>query len=431
MSDDNQDEINHNLISRGLSVNLFASRTRTQSVLNSGVNNIGCAANVTKADFNRDVNVDVRSIDGERVQARHYEVPEAIAINGDENQEHQNNKIVVDARPLPWYIRIDFWQLCVIAILIVSAFAVAIVLLSTNLTSPSITDDRLPINADRAPPTSFPIYDITKVPTYEPSLQPSIHIDEEYIAMQRAILEQFYIETDGDNSWHRTENWLNDEVSVCKWYGCGCNNFDKNIITSFHVKNFKSPQKIPTVIGMLTKLESLKLDYVNVEGTLPSELFCLHELKELTVVGSLEGMLPSEIGYLSSLKYLKVRKTSFDGQIPTELGLLQSLTYLDISYHEHLTEATIPSELGNLLSLKTLDMSRNGLRGTVASELFGLASLEELNLSWNVLSGSLPLSLGLISLREMNLSYNRFTGMLPGALGSLEFLEVLQMHVSI
>ena len=76
-------------------------------------------------------------------------------------------------------------------------------------------------------------------------------------------------------------------------------------------------------------------------------------------------------------------------------------------------------------------MSHNGLRGTVASELFGLASLEELNLSWNVLSGSLPLSLELISLREMNLSYNKFTGMLPGALGSLESLEVLQMNVSI
>lgn len=348
MTDENQDEIDNNLVSRGLSVNLFASRTRTQSVLNSGVTNIGYAANITKADFKRDVNVDVRSISGERVQARHYEVPEAIAINGDENQEHQNNEIVVDARPMPWYIRIDFWKLCVIAILIVSAFAVAIVLLSTNLTSPSITDERLPINPDRAPPTSFPTYHNTNFPTYEHSIE----IDEEYIAMQRAILEQFHIETDGDNSWYRTENWLNDEVSVCKWYGCGCNNFDKNIITSFHVKNFKSPQKIPTVIGMLTKLESLKLDYVNFEGTLPSELFCLHELKELTVVGSSEGMLPSEIGYLSSLKYLKVRKTSLDGQIPTELGLLQSLTYLDISYHEHLTEATIPSEVGNLSSLE-------------------------------------------------------------------------------
>jgi len=429
MANQNQHEISNHLVSRGLSVNLMASRVRTHSTLNSGVTNIGHAANITKDDFNRDVNVDVRSIAGERVQARQYEIPEAVEINTDDNQEHINEQIIVDARPLPWYIRIDFWKLCVIAILIVSAIAVAIVLFSTNLFSPSITDERLPINPNGAPPTSFPTYHNTNLPTNEHTIQ----VDEEYIAMQRAILEQYYIETDGDNSWYTTEktNWLNDEVSVCEWYGCGCNNIDMNIITSFHIKKIKSPQKVPTVLGMLTKLESLTLDYVNFEGTLPPELFCLHELKELTVVSSLEGIIPSEIGYLRSLKYLKLRENSFDGQIPTELGLLQSLTYLNISDHKHLTEAAIPSEIGNLSSLETLDMSCNGLRGTVGSELFGLASLEKLNLSWNGLSGSLPLSLELISLREMNLSYNKFTGILPGALGSLESLEVLQMQVSI
>ena len=440
MTDDNQHEINHNLISRGLSVNLFASRTRTQSVLNSGdaggVTNIGYAANITKADFNRDVNVDIHSITGERVQARHYEIPEAIAVNGDENKEHPNNKTIVDARPLPWYIRIEFWKLCVIAILIVSAFVVAIVLLSTNLHSPSITDERLPINPTTFPtnshnlPTSFPTNENIILPSYEPSFKPSSQSDKEYIAMQRSILEQIYIETDGGNSWYTSENWLNDDVSVCKWYGCGCNDMDNKIVTSFSLQNFKLPHQVPTVIGMLSKLEVLNIAGGNIVGTLPSELFHLHQLKNMTVVSSMEGMFSSEIGNLRSLEYLELRENSFDGQIPTELGLLQSLKHMFISDHEYFTESTIPSEIGNMSSLQTLYMSRNGLRGTVPPELFGLVSLEEMNFSWNSLRGSLPLSMELISLREMDLSHNKLTGMLPGALGSLKSLEVLQMDVS-
>ena len=396
----------------------------------SGAARVRFAANITKADFNRDVNVDVRSITGERVQARHYEIPEAIAVNGDENHEHLNDELIVDARPLPWYIRIDFWKLCVIAILIVSAFVVAIVLLSINLSSSSSSDVNLPIEPNDAP-TSFPTYVITTLPTYEPSFKPSSQSDKEYIAMQRGVLEQIYTETDGDNSWYRTENWLDDDISVCKWYGCGCNNIYIDIITSFEMPALLNPQQVPTVIGMLSKLEVLTIDDANIVGTLPTELFHLHQLKQMTVISSMEDMLPSDIGNLRSLEYLEIRENRFDGQIPTELGLLQSLAYLDISYHEYFTESTIPFEIGNLLSLKTLDMSRNGLRGTLPSELFGLVSLEELNLSWNNLSGSLPLSMELPSLREMDLKYNILTGMLPGALGSLESLEVLNINVSV
>jgi len=73
---------------------------------------------------------------------------------------------------------------------------------------------------------------------------------------------------------------------------------------------------------MSTKLESLKFDYLNYLGTLPSELFRLYELKHMAVIKSMEGMLPAEIGNLRSLEYLDIRKNSFDGQIPTELGLL-------------------------------------------------------------------------------------------------------------
>jgi len=138
MTDENQPEINvwqgiptnllasqtrtrseHCLISRGISVNFLASRTRTHSTLNSGAACVRYAANITKDDFNRDVHVDVRSIAGKRVQARNYEIPEAVAVNGDENQEHRNDKLIVDARPLPWYIRIDLRLFCCLKIIFI------------------------------------------------------------------------------------------------------------------------------------------------------------------------------------------------------------------------------------------------------------------------------------------------------------------------
>jgi len=426
MADNHQQQINRGHIWQGIPTNSRSFQTITQSVPDSGATRVRYAANVTKADFNRDINVDVRSISGERIQARHYEVPEAIAVNENENKEVLDNQLIVDAQPLPWYIRIDFWKLCVIAIMIVSAFVVVIVLLSTNLSSTSSSSNNQVINFPKGAPTNFP-----SLPTHEPSLKPSIPSTEEYIAMQRDILEQYYIETDGEYSWDTTENWLNDDVSVCKWFGCVCNGVEDNIITSFHLRTFTSPQEVPTVIGMLSKLEILTIDGANIVGTLPSELFLLHGLKQMTISSSLEGTLPSEIGDLRSLEILEIRGNSFDGQIPTELGLMRRLTRLDIKkFHSPFVEASIPSEIGNLSSLKTLYMSGNSLRGALPAELFSLVSLEDLNLSRNRLSGSLPLSMDLMSLREVDLSSNLFTGMLPGALVSLESLEVLHMDVS-
>ena len=415
---------------QGVPVDSRSLQANWQTESNSGATRIRFTANITKADFNRDVNVDVRSISGERIQAQQYEVPEAIVVSGDGNQEHPFEQLVVDAQPLPWYIRIEFWKLCVIAIFIVSVIAVAIVLLSTNVSSSSTSSESLSTTPTKSAPTSFPTYDITSFSTKEPSLKPSTKSDKEYIAMQRDILEQIYIETDGGNSWYTSDNWLNDEVSVCEWYGCECNDTDNDVVTSFIMPNIKVPQKVPTVLGLLNELQVLTITNANFVGTLPSELFRLHQLKRMNVISSLNGTLPLEMGELRSLEYLELRDNSFGGQIPTELGLLQSLTYLHISDHKYFTEASIPSEFGNLSSLKTLHLSRNGLRGVLPSELFGLVSLEELNLSENSLNGPLPLSLDLMSLREMDLSRNLFTGMLPGALGSLESLEVLRMDVS-
>jgi len=275
MTDENQPVITTNHLWQEIPVNSHSLQTSVQTDVNSIL--IFYRNNITKENFNRDVNVDIHSIAGERVQARNYKIPEAIEINGDnkDSVEESSGEVIVDARLLPWYIQIDFWKLCILVFLVVSTFVVAIVLLSKNLSSSSTSDESLR-NEPNDAPTSFPTYDITTLPTYEPSFKPSSQSDKEYIAMQRGILEQIYTETDGDNSWYTSENWLNDEVSVCKWHGCECNNINIDIVTSFDMPAKLNPQQVPTVIGMLIKLEVLTIDGANIVGTLPSELFHLH-----------------------------------------------------------------------------------------------------------------------------------------------------------
>ena len=69
MTDENQHEITTNHLWQGIPTSLLASQSRTRSELNFRVNSCVCIANVTrsKSDFNRDANVDVRSISGESV----------------------------------------------------------------------------------------------------------------------------------------------------------------------------------------------------------------------------------------------------------------------------------------------------------------------------------------------------------------------------
>jgi len=38
---------------------------------------------------------------------------------------------------------------------------------------------------------------------------------------ERDTLVAFYNATDGDN-WNRSDNWLNNNVSICEWYGVQC-----------------------------------------------------------------------------------------------------------------------------------------------------------------------------------------------------------------
>ena len=105
----------------------------------------------------------------------------------------------------------------------------------------------------------------------------------------------------------------------------------------------------------------------------------------------LEGTIPSSLGNLSNLKELNLSGNKLTGSIPAELGNLRNLETFELGYND--LTGSIPPQLGNFSNLRQMDLNENQLTGTVPPELGDLESLAILNLQCNNLTGPLPDSL--------------------------------------
>ena len=128
---------------------------------------------------------------------------------------------------------------------------------------------------------------------------------------------------------------------------------------------------IPTEIGNLISLVTLDLGGNVFHGTIPSSIGNLLNLKFLDIsyteweggfgsTGGMSGILPSELGNLTQLVTLKISAQNATGSIPSTLGYLKDLEVLDL-YGNNFS-GSIPSELGKLLKLKYLNLGFNGFR---------------------------------------------------------------------
>ena len=103
--------------------------------------------------------------------------------------------------------------------------------------------------------------------------------------------------------------------------------------------------------------------------TIPSEIGFLTQLTTLKIsFNMLTGTLPSVIGYLTNLQEFYLERNKFTGTIPSTLGNLVQLTHLQMD--NNLFTGTIPSSFGNLVQLTSLYlMWIPELRGTIPSTL--------------------------------------------------------------
>ena len=236
-------------------------------------------------------------------------------------------------------------------------------------------------------------------------------------------LVELYNATDGPN-WTNATNWAY-AVPLNEWHGVGTDPGGRVIWLTLQDNNLRGP--LPTVLGQLTNLESLRLSTNQLTGAIPPELGQLTNLSSLDLaLNQLTGEIPSELVQFTNLSELNLLANQLTGEIPPELGQLTNLTFLELSSNQ-LTGA-IPSELGQLANLEYLSLVWNPLTGEIPSELGQLTNLEYLSLGGNQLTGAIPPELGqLTNLESLDLGFTQLTGAIPSELGQLSNLESLEL----
>ena len=133
----------------------------------------------------------------------------------------------------------------------------------------------------------------------------------------------------------------------------------------------------------------------------------------------LTGEIPSEIGQLTNLVTLKLQYNELTGSIPPEIGNLTSLVKLDLRYNN--LSGSIPTEVWSLISLKELRIQKNQFSGTIPSAIGNLTELTHLYLYGNQFTGSIPAEIGnLINLGKLHLNNNQFTGLIPETICNID-----------
>ncbi len=144
-----------------------------------------------------------------------------------------------------------------------------------------------------------------------------------------------------------------------------------------------------TLGGTPLRVTALDLSRWGVDGVIPSELGGLEQLISLRLQrNALTGAIPPALGQLAHLEELLLSGNALTGSIPRQLGRLGRLTALHLR-HNHL-QGAIPAELGELTSLRTLALDGNDLTGPIPAELGDLLDLEELLVGNNRLREAIP-----------------------------------------
>ncbi|KAM2033451.1 hypothetical protein ACFX1T_015338 [Malus domestica] len=264
-----------------------------------------------------------------------------------------------------------------------------------------------------------------------------------------------------------SNNNLSGELPQC-W-----THFDHLVMLDLSYNAFSG--KIPSTVGSLYRMETLKLRSNRFVGEFPSSFKNCTSLKVLDVgYNQLSGPIPKWLGVsLQKLVVLMLSSNNFNGSMPSELCRLTNIQNLDVSANN--ISGTIPKCLSNFTVLaqkgnssptighwyrrddtsywvsymddatfiwkgrmysykntlglvKRIDFSSNRLTGEIPSEITDLVGLVSLNLSRNDLTGELPAKIGkLQSLDALDLSRNQIDGRIPTSLAQIDGLGVLNL----
>ncbi|CAI5461970.1 unnamed protein product [Closterium sp. Yama58-4] len=165
-------------------------------------------------------------------------------------------------------------------------------------------------------------------------------------------------------------------------------------------------RSLPEQLSQLQKLQSLRLHYINLSGT-----------------------IPASIGNLTALTTLILSNNSLSGSIPEAISSLKQLQELDL--HSNKMSGTIPASIGNLTTLTTLKLSNNHLIGTIPAAITALTNLESLDLSGNQLTGELPSFHHMPYLTSLQAHHNYLTAAADETFPNVPSLAIPVSHYSV
>jgi Leucine-rich repeat (LRR) protein len=117
------------------------------------------------------------------------------------------------------------------------------------------------------------------------------------------------------------------------------NSFDQEIFFSYLLSRFP------------LMLEHLTISGSYVIGQIPTDISSFQSLISLNIYDTGTGTLPSEIGLMTKLKSLKIQFTFMKGNIPSEIGKLTHLTCLNLEMNNFAD--VLPSEISQLSNLNS------------------------------------------------------------------------------
>ena len=245
---------------------------------------------------------------------------------------------------------------------------------------------------------------------------------------ERAILEEFYTATGGDE-WTTNTNW-GSAISVCpgELYGVTDEAVypKQGYVYALDLSDNNLTGSIPASLGKLTGLLMLDLSDNNLTGPIPdmsglTDLFSL-DLKN----NGLTGSIPASVGNLVRLDWMDLSHNNLTGSIPASVGTI-FLHRLNLSYNR--LSGSIPASLGNLDFVDEVNLAYNQLSGSIPASLGNLTEVGELLLRYNRLSGAIPKELGnLTDISWLDLAHNQLSGAIPGELGNLTGLTFLYLE---
>jgi Leucine-rich repeat (LRR) protein len=248
-----------------------------------------------------------------------------------------------------------------------------------------------------------------------PVVQGAVPTDE------RDALIDLYNFTNGVG-WFGINNWNDVAGTECAWYGVTCDAVENNV-TGIELTARKLLGPIPASIGNLTQLETLRLEYNDIDS-IPPEIGSLVNLQTLNLFANDIPSLPPEIGDLSGLQWLSLAANPMTS-LPDEIGNLVSL---DTLYIGNIGLTSLPNTIGNLVSLTLLDIWGPSLT-TIPQTIGNLASLQTLQIYSTPIT-SLPTEIGgLSNLTTLNVGSNQLSA-LPAEIGGLANLATLDARVN-